>query len=186
MIRRPGKYSVIKLFIKHMIFEKAIDVLFDGIARAFNKPNIFLGIRNERRGGKLIKTLTHEYKGEIHTINMIISNHQMSELIKLHNLSEKEVNDMFDEGLRQEARIEIRLKEDPDYFESTKPERDWEEGWEEKGAPYNPDEIPDFGFKEIIEEIGFDGGKSPKAIPLKDVFEHPYLSKLGDGILIAD
>jgi len=110
---------VIKLFIKHWIFEKCIDVFFDAIAKSFNKPIIdeILGIRNHRAGNKLIKTLTEKHNGELFTVRMEIPDNQIKELMKFHNFSEDELHNMFEEGLRQEARIEKQLRDDPHHFD---------------------------------------------------------------------
>jgi len=80
-----------KIFIKHWIFEKCIDVFFDGIAKSFNKPNLKyekLGIKNERKGDLIIKTLTHEHKGEIYKVRLSVDDSFIRDMMKEENLNQ--------------------------------------------------------------------------------------------------
>lgn len=102
---------MIKLFIKHWIFEKCIDVLFDGIIKAFNKPREILGFKKEKKGDRLIATLTRNYKDKIYTVTQIISDSDIYNLMKLHKLTEAEIHSILKAGLMMDIDIQIKLEE---------------------------------------------------------------------------
>lgn len=110
---------MLKLFLKHWTLEKCIDIIFDNIARSFKKPPIPRIIRftQTRLGNKLVKTLTTTYKGADYTITNTYADKDIRDLMK-HGVSEDHVHDLLEEGLKQQMDLELKLMEDPDYFET--------------------------------------------------------------------
>jgi len=62
---------MIKTFIKHLIFEKCIDVFFQGIENSFKQPSLQTIIKTLENDRRIIKTMFRWYKGREYSARSI-------------------------------------------------------------------------------------------------------------------
>lgn len=105
---------MIKTFIKHHIYEKCIEVIFEGIQKAFVKPNIeyeILHFRNEgNKDGYTKMTMTYLHKGKRCDLTLSIPSRLIHEMSKHHGKSIEELNEFFRDMAMEEVAREIRIR----------------------------------------------------------------------------
>jgi hypothetical protein len=106
---------MIKTFIKHQIFEKCIDIIFDGITKAFKNPERryeILNIETKIFGdGSQEHIATVKYKGANRLIKQKMSGVLYEDLLAFHNMDKVETDNLIEKMLRDEIEIEIRSEE---------------------------------------------------------------------------
>ena len=86
---------MIKIFLKHLIYEKCINIIFDGITKAFTKPvrlYEILSIEGMKENGFYKRVYTIKYNGELHKMVVGQSENMREILGEVHGLTPDEVD----------------------------------------------------------------------------------------------
>ena len=106
---------MIKTFIKHQVLEKCIDIAFDGIARAFKKPDIDLRIvRFEELAGEdgTCKFCLGVMKGgKRYDLTISVPGNMKQNLMRTQGKNSKEIRDLFLSMAMEEMEREIKLRD---------------------------------------------------------------------------
>lgn len=89
---------MIKIFLKHCIYEKCINLIFDGITKAFKTPELEYEILDVKNiGSKEIYTVKH--KGKIYTTTLDNKKDIINALVRIYGLSIGAAEQEFHERL---------------------------------------------------------------------------------------
>ena len=102
---------MLKVFLKHLIYEKCIDIIFDGITRSFTKPLLKYEIINVQlinENGVIKRRYTFKYGGKLNTVEVSSSSNLREVLASEHGLTENEIDRELDEMVENVIEMHIR------------------------------------------------------------------------------
>jgi hypothetical protein len=105
---------VIKTFLKHHIYEKCIEIIFDGITKAFKKPDPkyrILHIEKTKEGKFIKKVYTVEHNGKTFTIVMQQQENMRDDLVTFHGMTPEQADRELDSIIIAQIEQEIRIQE---------------------------------------------------------------------------
>lgn len=102
---------MIKVFLKHLIYEKCINIIFDGITRSFTKPLQKYEIVNVQlinENGVIKRRYTFKYDGKLNTVEVGSSSNLREVLASEHGLTENQIDRELDEIVEDVIEMHIR------------------------------------------------------------------------------
>jgi len=105
---------MIKVFLKHLIYEKCITIIFDGITKAFKQPvrrYEIINVEKITEKGFSKEIYTVKYNGELHTIVSSRPENMKEMLMEGHGLTSDEVDRELNSLIVAEIEHEIRANE---------------------------------------------------------------------------